>query len=118
MSILLRTALILISLLTLLAMDKKIRKSKLHIEYAIFWFLFILLLIVLAVFPQIGIAVSKILQFQATENMIFLAVIFILMVKMFFQTVEISQLEYRVEELAQKIALDEQERKQAQKEEA
>lgn len=115
MSILLRAILILISVITLMMMVRKIRKSKLHIEYTIFWILFMAILILLALFPEIGVWVAGLLQFQSPENLIFLVVIFILILKLFFQTVEISALEYRVEELAQKIALDEQEREQKEK---
>ena len=50
-----------------------------------------------------------------TANFIYLAVIFLLIVKMFHMSIKQSQLETKIKDLAQKIALDENERgKEAQ----
>lgn len=107
MTIFIRTLLLIISLGTLFVMLRTIRKSKLKIEYSIFWIIFLILLIIMAIFPQGVITLSKGLQFKSPENMVFLFVIFVLMVKIFYQTVEISNLEYKLEELIQKIAIGE-----------
>lgn len=80
-----------------------------QIEYAIFWILFAILLIVLAIFPGITYFGAELIGFISPANMIYLFVIFILMVKVFLMTIELSQLENKVNELIQKIALDEKE---------
>jgi hypothetical protein len=55
---------------------------------------------------------------QSPANMVFLFVIFILLIKTFNLTLEISQLQYKIQELVQKIALDENKKnKEADKEE-
>ena len=80
MSTVFRVILIVVSLLTTFYILKKIRQSKLQIEYAIFC-------------------------------------IFVLLVKMFLMTIELSTLENKVKDLTQELALEEKERADEQKEE-
>ena len=107
MSIALRVLLIIVSVMNTLNILRRIRKSKLQIDYSIFWLVFSMILIVIAVFPQIVIKLAQIIGFQSPANMVFLLVIFALMFKSFQTTLEISQLQYKIEELTQKIALEE-----------
>ena len=107
MSVALRILLIVVSVMNTLNILKRIRKSKLQIEYSIFWLLFSMVLIVISVFPQIVIKLAQLIGFQSPANMVFLLVIFALMFKSFQSTLEISQLQYKIEELTQKIALEE-----------
>ena len=107
MSIYLRIILVVISMLSMLNILKRVRKSKLQIEYSIFWIVFSILLILVAVFPQPMFVLAQILGIQSPANMVFLFVIFILLIKLFNMTIEVSQLQYNQQELVQKIALDE-----------
>ena len=107
MSIALRVLLIIVSVMNTLNILRRIRKSKLQIDYSIFWLVFSMILIVIAVFPQIVIKLAQIIGFQSPANIVFLLVIFALMFKSFQSTLEISQLQYKIEELTQKIALEE-----------
>ena len=107
MSIYLRIILVVISMLSMLNILKRFRKSKLQIEYSIFWIVFSILLILVAVFPQPMFVLAQILGIQSPANMVFLFVIFILLIKLFNMTIEVSQLQYKQQELVQKIALDE-----------
>ena len=66
-----------------------------------------MVLIVISIFPQIVIKLAQLIGFQSPANMVFLLVIFALMFKSFQSTLEISQLQYKIEELTQKIALEE-----------
>lgn len=109
MSAILRVLLIGISIITLLSMMKKIRKSKLQIEYAIFWVCFAGGLIVIAIFPEIIYTLAKLVGVASPVNAVYLIIIFVLLLKMFYQTIEISQLEYKIQELVQKIALRDKE---------
>lgn len=106
MSIYLRIILVVISMLSMLNILKRVRKSKLQIEYSIFWIVFSILLILVAVFPQPMFVLAQILGIQSPVNMVFLFVIFILLIKLFNMTIEVSQLQYKQQELVQKIALD------------
>lgn len=107
MSIYLRIILVVISMLSMLNILKRVRKSKLQIEYSIFWIVFSILLILVAVFPQPMFVLAQILGIQSPANMVFLFVIFILLIKLFNMTIEVSQLQCKQQELVQKIALDE-----------
>lgn len=107
MSIYLRIILVVISMLSMLNILKRVHKSKLQIEYSIFWIVFSILLILVAVFPQPMFVLAQILGIQSPANMVFLFVIFILLIKLFNMTIEVSQLQYKQQELVQKIALDE-----------
>ena len=51
MSIALRVLLIIVSVMNTLNILRRIRKSKLQIDYSIFWLVFSMILIVIAVFP-------------------------------------------------------------------
>ena len=106
-SLVFRCALIICSVLTSTFMIKKIRNSKLQIEHAIFWLLFAFILIILSIFPQITIWGANILGIYSSTNFIFLAILFIVILKLFSATIEISNLENRINELAQKIAIEE-----------
>ena len=104
-----RIILILGSICTTAFIVKKIRQSKLQIEYSVFWLIFAGILIVLSLFPDIAIYGAKLMGIYAPTNFIFLMIFFLLILKVFLMTIEISTLEYRLKELAQKIAIAEKE---------
>ena len=102
----LRIILITSAVLLFLYMIKKIRQAKMKIEHTIFWLIFSVILIIMGVFPQIVYVVSKWMGFQSSVNMVFLMIIFILIVKNFLATIQISQLENKVDSLAQRVAIE------------
>ena len=106
MSLYIRILLIVGAGLSLVFILKKIRQSKLKIEYVVFWFCFSSILVLMGVFPKIITIISKILGFQSPINMVFLIIIFILIIKLFFNTIQISALENKVDSLAQQIAIE------------
>lgn len=116
MSTMLRICLIVASVAATCVMMGKIRKSKVQIEDSIFWVLFSLILIVFSVFPKVAYVLSDLVGTQAPSNFIFMLIIFLLIVKVFSMTVRISQLESRLKDLVQKIALDELEQAEQSKE--
>ncbi len=116
MALVFRLLLIIVSILTTLYMLRKIRQAKLQIEYAIFWLIFAGLLIIFSIFPWIVNIFTNLIGMQAPVNFIFLFVIFILLMKLFLVTIELSQLEYKVKELAQKMAIEEKLKRDEEKE--
>ena len=62
---------------------------------------------VFSLFPEISISLAKILGIYSSTNFIFLVILFAVIIKLFFNTIEISNLEYKIKELSQKIAIDE-----------
>ena len=96
MSIFIRILLVVGAIVLLAFMLRKIRLAKLKIEYTVFWIGFSCILVVMGVF----------LGFKSTVNMVYLIVIFVLIVKLFYNTIQISALENKVDSLAQQIAID------------
>ena len=106
MGIVLRIILIASAILLFMYMIKKIRQSKMKIEHTIFWILFDVILIIIGVFPQIVYLVSGWIGFQSPVNMVFLMIIFVLIVKNFLTTLEISHLENKLDSLTQQLAIE------------
>lgn len=104
-----RICLIVVSVITLFYMMRKIRNSKLQIEYSLFWIIFAGMLIVISIFPQIIYALAALFGVASPANLIFVFIIFILLLKLFMMTIELSQLENKVKELIQQIAIKEKE---------
>lgn len=109
MTVLLRSVLICVSVLLTFYLLRKIRHSKMKIEDSIFWVMFALLLVIFSLFPGFADFISSLVGTYSTANFIFTFMIFILLIKVFFQSVKISQLERRVTELIQMLALDREE---------
>ena len=107
----LRLFLILISFLAFLYIVVKIRNSKMQIEYALFWIVISLLLIVMSGFPEILYWLTGKLGFMSTSNLVYVIIIGILLLKVFMMTIEISKLEDKLKDLVQQIALDEKEQR-------
>jgi hypothetical protein len=82
------------------------------IEDSIFWVMFALLLVLFSLFPKLADFISSMVGTYSTANFIFTFMIFILLLKVFFQSVKISQLERRVTELIQTFALDKEKDKE------
>ncbi len=72
---------------------------------SVFWLLFSLSLVVLAVFPEIAYVLSHFLGFQAPVNFVFLYVIAVLLVRDFTSTVKNAQQREKLTALIQEIAL-------------
>lgn len=117
MTVLLRCVLICVSILVTFYLLKRIRHSKMKIEDSIFWVMFSLLLVVFSVFPRLADFMSQMVGTYSTANFIFAFMIFILLVKVFFQSVKISQLERRMTELIQMLALDREEAREKEEQE-
>ncbi|MDR1765509.1 MAG: DUF2304 domain-containing protein [Lachnospiraceae bacterium] len=105
MSVALRVVLIVVSALTFLAVAHRIRRSAMRIEDSIFWIGFVFLLLLFAIFPGIVYTLSGFAGTMAPSNFIFLFVIFVLLVKIFSMSLQLSVLESKLKDLAQEMAL-------------
>lgn len=108
----LRVLLIIGSLLTLAFMMQRIRHSKVQIRDSIFWIIFSFILFLLSVFPQVTVVASQLLGFQAPINFVYLFIIFLLLIKLFSSSLQISKLDARLQQLAQRAALYEKQQEQ------
>ena len=104
-----RIILIVVSILSTWYILKKIRQSKLQIEYAIFWIIFSGVLVIISLFPWLVSLFTRLLGMQLPVNFVFMVFIFILLVKLFMMTIELSTLENKVKDLTQELALAEKE---------
>ena len=93
MTVILRWVLIIVSILLTFFVLRKIRQSKVKIEDSIFWVMFALMMVVFSIFPGLADILSDFVGTYSTSNFIFMFVIFILLVKVFFLSLKISQLE-------------------------
>lgn len=109
MTVELRVVLIIVSILTTMLIMRKIRQSKLQIEDSVFWIGFSGLLILFSVFPQVPAILAGLAGTYTTANFIYMAVIFLLIVKLFHMTIKQSQMETKLKELVQQMALAEYE---------
>ena len=106
MNILFRLLLFLTSIGALFFTLKKIRKSQAQIDNAIFWILFMLGLVVVSIFPGIVIYISNFVGVESAANFVFLFIIFLLLLKVFNLSLQMSKLQYQIQQLTQIIALD------------
>lgn len=105
MSTILRILLVIASVCTVTWILKKINKSKVKMEDAIFWIVFSCVLLILALFPQVSYWLSGILGIESPANLVFLLIICLLLEKIFTLSIVTSQLEDKVSILSAEIAL-------------
>ena len=112
MTVIFRVILVIVSILTMAFMMRKIRQAKVQIEAALFWVIMALILVVFSLFPAVADACAHLLGIYSTPNFLFLFMIFLLIVKVFGMTLQMSQMESRHKELVQRIALDQKDREE------
>lgn len=101
----LRIFLLLGAVLLLVLVARKIKKSQFDTHDTFFWLGLSVLLIVAAAFPQLVYAVSALLGFQSASNFVFLAVIAILLWRLFRLQENVVALRRKLTTLVQEIAL-------------
>lgn len=106
MTLTLRIILLVVSLITSIWIIMRIRKSQVKIEDSVFWILFSFLLIVMSLFPDLVMLGAAIAGVQSASNFVFLAIIFVLLLKVFRMSIRISQLESKIQTFAQTYAID------------
>ncbi|MCX4374682.1 DUF2304 domain-containing protein [Thomasclavelia cocleata] len=105
MSLFLRIILLVASVLFAIYVIKKIRKSQMKIGDSIYWISLIVLIVTLSIFPNIIISLAKWIGIESPANLLYLLMIFIAIGKIFFLSVQNSQLEYKICILAEEIAI-------------
>lgn len=94
------------SLITAVFVIRKIRKSQFKIGDTLYWLFFCLLLLLMSIFPNAVSWVSDLIGFEASSNFIFVAIIFLLLVKIFLLDARVSKNEDKLTKLTQKYAID------------
>ena len=101
----LRIFLLLGAVLLLVLVARKIKKSQFDTHDTFFWLGLSVLLILAAAFPQLVYAVSYLLGFQSASNFVLLAVIAILLWRLFRLQESVVALRGKLTTLVQEIAL-------------
>lgn len=101
----LRIFLLIGAVLLLVLVARKIKKSQFDTHDTFFWLGLSVLLILAAAFPQLVYAVSNLLGFQSASNFVFLAVIAILLWRLFRLQENVATLRRKLTALVQEIAL-------------
>ncbi len=112
MSVALRICLVALSIISLFYIIRKIRYSKMQIEYTLFWIVLSIIMILMAVFPQIVYWLAYMLGIMSPANMVYLFIIGILLVKVFMMTIEISNLENKLQALIQEVGISGKEQRE------
>ena len=110
----LRVLLVVCAVVVLFFIARKLSKAQIQVMDSVFWLLFSLSLVILAVFPEIAYALADLLGFQAPVNFVFLYVIAVLLVRDFSSTVKNAQQREKLTSLIQEIALRDCEQNQGQ----
>lgn len=100
-----RILLIIMAVLAFTVVIRNIRRSNMLISDCLFWFFFALLILILAVFPQIDYFFAGILGIQSPVNLVYLVMIALLIMIIFSQTIRISRLEAKIRDITQNIAI-------------
>lgn len=110
MTLTLRVVLVLVSLMTLLFVMRKVRSSKIRLEDSMAWLLFSGVLFVLSVFPGIFDFLAELAGVYSTVNFVFLFFIFVLLILCFSLNMKVSQMDTKIKELTQLLAIEKFER--------
>lgn len=115
MSLTLRIALIVVCVVACLYVLRRIRRAQMEIEDAIYWIFVSMVLVIISIFPQIPDFLSRLLGIQSPSNFVFLAVIFVIIVKLFSLSLEVSFLKQKLKSTIQNVAIREKELEDAKK---
>ncbi|MFK4781279.1 MULTISPECIES: DUF2304 domain-containing protein [Lactococcus] len=107
MTITLRIILIIGALLTTAYVARKVRKGDIEINHSLFWVLFSIFLLITSIFPQYLVVITHLMGIYSMSNMVFLLIIFVLLIKLFMNSVTLSKLEGKIESIVQESALKE-----------
>lgn len=107
MSVSLRVILFVASILTCMYISRKLKKSQIQIMDTIFWIVLSTIFVLFAIFPQIVTWISDKLGFIAPVNFVFLIMIFLLLLRCFLLSIKISQLDDKIRNLVEELAIKE-----------
>ena len=105
MSVTMRVLLFVAALVTLMYVLWKLRKERMPIQASVFWILFAFVIVLLAVFPQIAIQLTRYLGVVSPANFIYLVFIFFAYNRLFVLSTKNAHLEGKIEAMAYTVAM-------------
>ena len=112
MALTLRLVLIFACVISSIYTLRKIRKSKLSVDDAFYWIFFSFILLIIGIFPEIAEFLAHLLGIQSPSNFVFLVMIFLVLFKLFSVAIDISVQKHRLNNLIQRLAIMNYEKKQ------
>lgn len=113
MTIQFRCLLVVVSVLMFLYLMRKIKKAQMKIEDSTYWILLSVVFLLLSIFPGIAVFAAKWLGIESPANLVFLIIIFLLLIKLFLNSVKMSEMEYKLRSFIQEVAIKNNEEKKA-----
>ena len=105
MSLTLQLLLIIVTVVFFIILVKNVKKGKLRTDYALAWILCSITLIILSIFPQIAFLIARLIGVISTANMVFAAIIFMLIILVYILFNKVSMLEEKQKNLIQYVAI-------------
>lgn len=110
MTLSLRVLLFVASAMTCVYISRKLKKSQIQIMDTVFWIGLSVIFVLFAAFPQIATYLSLLLGFIAPVNFVFLTIIFLLLIRCFLLSIRVSQLDDKLMNLVEELAIREEEK--------
>lgn len=105
MSAILKIFLIIILLFQLVIVVNTVRKKQISMKYASLWIVLIVLMCIIALFPEIVMFMSDLMGFEKTSNMVFLLGFFFSFYMIYIHTISISVQNEKIKLLIQEISI-------------
>ena len=105
MSLTLRIGLIVLSLIFIVYVFNNVNKRKLQLQFSLIWLLIALVIIVIAVFPQIVYFAAKFIGIEVSSNLVYLIAIITLMFILINLTMNISKMSNEIKNIIQSLSI-------------
>ncbi len=105
MSISLRLGLIIVSLVLLIIVLLQLRKRRIPVKYSLVWMFSSLIILLIAIIPQLFILIAKLLGFVTMSNLVMAMFIFILLIISLMLTVIVSGQRRKITLLMQEVSM-------------
>ena len=106
MPVSLRILLVIFSVLSMIFVIRRIKKSQVQLYDTTFWLFLAILFVIISIFPGIVIVLAELVGVQSPVNFLYLVIIFLLLAHCFIQSLRFSRLEAQFKSLVGKEALD------------
>ena len=105
MNIELRIFLMAVVLIFLFIITRYLVKKKLNLKYTLAWFATVVVLLILAIFPQLVTLLSNLIGIETPVNTVFLFALIFILIILFTLTAIVSHINVRIYSLTQKQAI-------------
>ena len=105
MNLTLKLFLIILLLFQFILIVRVVKLKKLSMKYGSFWIFLLILMLIVVIFPELIISLSKLFGFEASSNMVFLLGFFFLFYVIFILTISISIQNNKIKLLIEEVSI-------------